>query len=63
MAKELIKKLQDETPRNMKSIVMVLVSFPDEWKKSEKGNSDKEIFIRPGNQLEIYDKSKGDYKS
>lgn len=47
----------------MKSIIMVLVSFPDEWKKSEKGNSDKEIYIRPGNQLEVYDKSKGDYKS
>lgn len=42
---------------------MCLVSFPDEFKVSNKENSDKEIYIRPGNKLEIYDKSKGDYKS
>lgn len=41
---------------------MVLVSFPDEWKKSNK-NSDKEMYVKSGNQLEIYDKNKGDYKA
>ena len=41
---------------------MVLVSFPDEFKISEKENSDTEIYIKPGNKLQIYDKSKGDYK-
>lgn len=37
---------------------MVLVSFPDEWKKSDKDNSDKEVYIKRGNQLEVYDRSR-----
>lgn len=41
---------------------MILASFPDEWKKSEKDNDDKHVYIKPGNSLEVFDKSKGDIK-
>lgn len=59
LAKELMKKLQNENPGITK--LYILTTFPDEFKINEKQNSDKEIYLKRGNQMEIFDKSKHDY--
>lgn len=60
LCKNILKKLQNECPKQQ--VVLILASFPDEWKKSEKDNDDKHVYIKQGNSLEVFDKSKGDIK-